>query len=82
MTVRLESRLEVWANNRDPADTTATGRHFRTITRTDGVIDVDTSANVRSTRDAFHVSIELEVRVNGMTHHRRSWADSFNRELL
>ena len=81
-TVKLESRLEVWANNRDPADTAATGRHFRTITRTDGVINVDTSANVRSTRDAFHVSIELEVRVNGMTHHRRSWVDSFNRELL
>ena len=82
MTVKMESRLEVWTNNRDPADTTATGRHFRTITRTDGVINVDTSANVRSTRDAFHVSIELDVRIDGLTHHRRSWVDSFNRELL
>ena len=55
MTVKMESRLEVWANNRDPADTTAIGQHLRTITRTDGVINVDTSANVRSTEDAIHV---------------------------
>ena len=53
MTVKMESRLEVWANNRNPADTTAIGQHFRTITRTDSVINVDTSANVRSTQDAI-----------------------------
>ena len=82
MTVKMESRLEVWANNRNPADTTAIGQHFRTITRTDGVINVDTSANVRSTEDAFHVSIDLDVRINGLPHHQRRWVESFNRELL
>ena len=82
MTVKLESRLEVWANNRDPADTTAIGRHLRTITRTDGVINVDTSANVRSTEDAIHVSIDLDVRVNGLPHHQRRWIETFDRELL
>ena len=82
MTVKLESMLEVWANKRNPADTTAIGRHLRTITRTDGVINVDTSANVRSTQDAIHVSIELDVRVNGLQHHQRRWVESFNRELL
>ena len=82
MTVKLESRLEVWTNNRNPADTTAIGQHFRTITRTDGVIEVDTSANVRSTKDAIHVSIDLDVRVNGLPHHQRRWVESFKRELL
>ena len=82
MTVRLESRLDVWANNRNPADTTAIGQHFRTITRTDSVINVDTSANVRSTQDAIHVSIDLDVRLNGLPHHQRRWAESFKRELL
>ena len=82
MTVRVESKLEVWANNRSPEDTTAIGQHFRTITRTDSVINVDTSANVRSTRDAIHVSIELDVRINGLPHHQRRWVESFNRELL
>ena len=82
MTVKLESRLEVWTSNRNPADTTAIGQHFRTITRTDGVIEVDTSANVRSTKDAIHVSIDLDVRVNGLPHRQRRWVESFKRELL
>ena len=82
MTVRLESRLEVWADNRNPADTTAIGQHFRTITRTDSVINVDTSANVRSTQDTFHVSIDLNVRINGLPHHQRRWLETFKRELL
>lgn len=82
MAIKMESKLEVWANNQDPADTTAIGQHFRTITRTDSVINVDTSANVRSTHDAFHVSIDLDVRVNGLPHHQRRWVESFRRELL
>ena len=82
MTVKMESRLEVWADNRNPADTSAIGQHFRTITRTDSVINVDTSANVRSTQDAFHVSINLDVRINGLPHHQRRWVESFKRELL
>ena len=79
---RMESRLEVWANNRNPAETTAIGQHFRTITRTDSVINVDTSANVRSTQDAIHFSIDLDVRINGLPHHQRRWVESFKRELL
>ena len=82
MTVKLESRLEVWANNRDPADTTAIGKHLRTITRTDGIINIDTCANVRSTEDAFHVAIDLDIRINGLQHHQRRWVRSFKRELL
>ena len=82
MNVRTEAKLEVWANNRDPADTTAIGQHLRTITRTDGVINVDTSANVRSTEDAIHVSIDLDVRINGLPHLQRRWVESFRRELL
>ena len=67
---------------RNPADTSAIGQHFRTITRTDSVINVDTSANVRSTQDSFHVSIDLDVRINGLPHHQRRWVETFKRELL
>lgn len=82
MTVKLESHLEVWADNRNPADTTATGQHFRTITRSDGTINIDTSANVRSTHDSIHVVIDLEVRLNSLPHHQRRWVETFKRELL
>ncbi len=33
IVVTSESHLEVWADNRHPAHTTAIGQHFRTITR-------------------------------------------------
>lgn len=82
MTVKLESRLEAWADNRNPADTTAIGQHFRTITRSDGTINIDTSANVRSTEDAIHVAIDLNVRLNGLPHHQKRWVETFKRELL
>ena len=77
-----ESHLEVWADNRNPANTTAIGQHFRTITRSDGTINIDTAANVRSTHDTIHVAIDLEVRLNGLPHHQRRWIETFNRELL
>lgn len=82
MTVRTESRLEVWADNRNPAATTAIGQHFRTITRADGTINIDTSANVRSTKDAIHVALDLDVRLNGLPHHQRRWVETFKRRLL
>ena len=43
---------------------------------------VDTSADVRSTEDAIHVSIGLDVRINGLLHRQRRWVESFRRELL
>ena len=82
MIVETGFRLEVRADNRNPANTTAIGQHFRAITRTDSVINVDTSANVRSTQDTIQVSIDLNVRINGLPHHQRRWLESFNRELL
>ena len=83
MTVKTESRLEVWAYNRNPVDTTAIGQNLRTVTRTDSVINVITSANVRSTQDAFHVSIDLNVCLNGLPHHNsEDGVETFKRELL
>ena len=74
--------LEVRADNRNPADTTASGQHLRTIARTDGVINIDTSTNVHSTQDAIHVAIDLDVRLNGLLRHQRRWVESFKKELL
>ena len=82
ITVRLESKLDVWADNRNPSETTATGQHLRTITRADGVINVDTSARVQSTEELINVTIDLDIRVDGLPHHQRRWVESFKRELL
>ena len=82
IVVTSESYLEVWAGNRHPANTTTAGQRFRTITRSDGTITIDTSANVRSTQTAIHVAIDLDVRLNGIPHHQRRWVETFKRQLI
>ena len=42
----------------------------------------DTSANVRSTEDAIHVALDLDVRLNGLPHHQRRWVETFKRALF
>lgn len=71
--VSLVQQLQVWAHNNNPADVSANGKHFYTVTRSDGVIDVWASSNVHSTLDSFHVYIDLEVKINGMPHFQRRW---------
>ena len=40
------------------------------------------SARVTSTEDAFHLTIDLEVTMNGQRHFARSVRDTYARDLL
>jgi hypothetical protein len=77
-----DERAEVWASNRDPADVVATGHHQHRIVRQDSVTTVETDCVVRSSVTAFHVTIQVQVIVNGLPLHNRSWMRSFPRALL
>jgi len=77
-----EARLSMWASNRDPADVVATGEHRRRFVRADGTITVDTGCTLRSTASAFHLTIDLDVKVDGRPHYQRRWVRSFPRVLL
>jgi hypothetical protein len=80
--VKSERLLELWASNSDPADVVAVGQHLRGIVRQDGVTRVDACCTLKSTETAFHLTIELNIAVNGMLHFQRRWTRSFSRELL
>jgi len=80
--VKNERLLEVWASNRDPAQVVAVGKHLRRIAQPEGIIRVDASCSVKSTADAFHVTIDLCIAVGEQPHFQRRWAQSFRRELL
>ena len=82
MEVTNESRLEVLASNDRPADVTATGNHHRRIVRDDGVYVIDSGCIVRSTEDAFHLTIDLHITVDDMPHYQKRWVRSFERQLL
>ena len=77
-----EARLSMWASNRDPADVVATGEHRRRLVRADGTLTVDTGCTLRSTVSAFHLTIDLDVRVDGHPHYQRRWVRTFPRVLL
>ena len=80
--VGLRQDLQIWANNRDPADVSAVGKHFYKVTRSDGVIDVRAVSNVRSTVESLHATIDLDVLINGLPHFQRRWVQTFPRVLL
>ena len=72
----------MWASNCDPADVVATRHHRHRFARRDGVTTVETDCVVRSTLTAFHVTLQVQVLVNGLPLHNRSWVSSFPRALL
>jgi hypothetical protein len=80
--ITSDAQLEVWASNRNPADVVATGKHHRRIVRADGVTTVDTLCRLQSTETAFHVTVDLDVTVNGFRHFQRRWVRTFHRALL
>ena len=80
--VTYDARLELWASNRDPADVVAKGSHLQRIARPDGITTVDAGCTLRSTETAFHLTIDLDVRVDGRPHHQRRWVRTFPRVLL
>jgi hypothetical protein len=82
MEMTYERVLEVWASNRDPADVVAVGKHLRHIVRRDFDAQVDASCTLRSTLDAFHMTIDLHILFNGLPHYQKRWVQSFERNLL
>jgi len=43
---------------------------------------VDSICNLRSTVDAFHCTIDLNITVDDLPHAQRRWVQSFPRQLL
>jgi hypothetical protein len=74
--------MRSYVSLRDPADVGITGRHrLRRITP-DMDVDVRARMQMRSTRDAFHLTVELDVQVDGLQHFSRRWVKSVPRRLL
>ena len=80
--VQNDRLLEVWASNRDPANVSAVGQHLRRIERHDGVTRVDACCTLSSTAGTFHLTIDLQVTINGLSHFQRRWVRDFARNLL
>jgi putative CocE/NonD family hydrolase len=80
--VRREYELTAGVDPSDPASATARGRHVSRIARPSGVTEGTSDVSIQSTATHFHVTIDLEIRVNGALHHLNRWTESFPRVLL
>lgn len=66
----------------DPASASARGRHRSRISRPNSVVEGSSDVHIQATATHFHVTVDLEVTVNGTLHHSRSWVESVPRILL
>lgn len=67
---------------RDPAQASAHGWHVCRVARPSAVTQSRADTVIQSTATHFHISIELEVRVNQALHFQKRWAESVARQLL
>ena len=67
---------------RDPAGASVRGWHECRVARPNQVIQGRTDAHIQATATHLHVTLDLEVRVNGALHFNRRWAETIRRELL
>jgi hypothetical protein len=66
----------------DPAHVVARGLHVSRLTRPGETIEGRSETAIRSTATHLHVSIDLDVRLNGALHFQRRWVESIPRHLL
>ena len=82
MELTREAKMRSYVSLRDPADVGITGyQRMRRLTP-DMDVDVRARMHMRSTVDAFHLTVELDVRVDGLSHFSRRWLKSVPRQLL
>jgi uncharacterized protein len=80
--IRREYSLVADCDPSDPASASARGRHTSRIRRPNSVAEGTSDVAIQATATHFHVTIELELRMNGQLHHSRRWVESLPRVLL
>ena len=81
-TIRRELASISTVDPRDPGHASARGFFQGTIRRANQVISGRADTVIQATPTDFHVTIDLELRVNDRPHATRRWVESFPRRLL
>jgi putative CocE/NonD family hydrolase len=80
--IENESRMRGYVSVRDPADVGISGYQRKRRLTPDMEVDVQARMQLRSTVDAFHLTVDLEVNLDGLRHFNRRWVKSVPRRLL
>jgi len=80
--IRRSYEFEGHVDPKTPSQASARGRHHSTIERPSGTISATSNVSVRGSSTRFHVTIELNVEVDGARRHQRRWTESIPRRLV
>lgn len=80
--IRVTSEAAAYASAVDPGDVYVKASYRYLFDMCGMVIESNSTCTTRSTRDAFHVTVDLDVKLNGLPHFSRSWVKSVPRNLL
>jgi uncharacterized protein len=67
---------------RNPAAASAHGKHRTRLERPNNVTEARSMVTIQGSPTHFHVTISLEVTVNGTLYSTRQWTESIRRQLL
>jgi hypothetical protein len=70
------------ASRRDPAHATMRGLNHVTLRWADRTIEARARGQTESSAEALHVTIQLDITIDGVPYHSRRWARSIPRHLL
>ena len=80
--IRRENSVNSQVDPKDPAHASAHGRNTHYIIRPNQEIRGSSNLVVQATATHFHITIDLDVRVNDAPHFSRRWVESIPRELM
>jgi hypothetical protein len=80
--VRRESSVASQVDPQDPAHATAHGTSIQHIRRPNQVIWGRADLMVQATTSHFHISLDVELKINGAPHYSKRWVESVARQLL
>jgi hypothetical protein len=80
--ITRESKVVSQVDPKDPAHASAYGRNVHQIIRPNFVTRASSDLTIQATATHFHLTINLEVRVNEGLHFHKRWVESIPRQLL
>jgi predicted acyl esterase len=76
------SEMNAIASDRNPAHASIRGLSWVTLQLLDRTIDTRARGQIESNESVFHLTIQLDITVDGMPHLTKRWARSVPRQLL
>jgi putative CocE/NonD family hydrolase len=80
--IRRDNQVVSQVDPKDPAHASAKGRSAQYIIRPNHTVYCCSDLMIQATASHFHITIDLDVRVNDAPHFSKRWVESIPRQLL